>query len=178
MIILITGRPGIGKSTICSKLITNLKDHNIVIGGLITPEVRRNNARIGFKLVDLLSGKEEYLAHISHPSSVKVGRYYVNLIALEHIGVAAIMQASVDADVIIIDEIGPMEIKSKIFFETLLNTITNKKSFVIVVHWRLKSLLINLLPKNQFKLYEVTVKNRDKLPSIILNDILSSTSEV
>ena len=82
------------------------------------------------------------------------------------------------ADVIVIDEVGPMEIKSKIFFETLLNTITDKKFFVIVVHWRLKSLLMNLLPKNQFKLYEVTVKNRDNLPSIILNDILSSTSEV
>jgi len=57
----VTGRPGVGKTTLCMKVYNALKDE-MVVKGFITREVREKGVRVGFKLVDLASGEESWLA--------------------------------------------------------------------------------------------------------------------
>ena len=54
MILLLTGAPGIGKTTAILKAVEMLKSRKkIIVGGMITKEIRKNDKRIGFQLIDL-----------------------------------------------------------------------------------------------------------------------------
>jgi nucleoside-triphosphatase len=86
------------------------------IAGISTREVRERNERIGFKITDLSSNKEGWLARISEGGGPRVGRYFVASKDLEEIGVGALSRAvEEDARLIIVDEIGPMEMTDPAF---------------------------------------------------------------
>ncbi|MEM2538511.1 MAG: NTPase, partial [Candidatus Methanomethylicia archaeon] len=140
MIIAITGRPGIGKSTVCLKVIDLLRNKGFKVGGVICPEIRECGVRVGFKVLDLISGKEGLLAHVKYSSPFTVGKYFVQLESFESVAIPALEDALNNADVIIFDEIGPMELKSKKVLD-LLSFISNNvnKPLLIVVHWKIGS---------------------------------------
>ncbi len=58
-ILLITGPPGIGKTTILLKTVTILKERGLNVGGMLSREVRENGARVGFEILDLTSEKRD-----------------------------------------------------------------------------------------------------------------------
>ncbi|MEM2136586.1 MAG: NTPase [Candidatus Methanomethylicia archaeon] len=170
MIIAITGRPGIGKSTVCYKVINLLKEHGFIVGGIICPEIRKNGVRIGFKVLDLISGREGLLAHINYPSQIRVGKYYVQLKSFEDVAIPALSSAVKVADVIVFDEIGPMELKSDKVLRFLSSSID--KPIILVVHWRIGEEKLRKIVRGSFSFFEVTFKNRDDLPKMIFNAIL------
>src|SRR5665647_549633 len=114
-ILILTGAPGVGKTTVLTKTVDGLKMKGVRVGGMITREVRENNVRVGFEILDLTNNKHGWLAHINGQGSPQVGKYHVNLNDLENIGAAAIAQAIEKCEVIAIDEIGPMELFSQKF---------------------------------------------------------------
>jgi len=173
MLIFITGRPGIGKSTVCKRVIDALKSLNLRVGGVICPEVRVGRSRVGFKIIDLLSSSEGWLAHVNLKTGVRVGKYGVNLRDLESIGVNAILNALSSADVIVIDEVGPMELKSKSFQKAIYTAFKSAKPVIAVIHWRLSRALQRTFSNLNPKVYEVTLQNRQKLHQVILKEILA-----
>ena len=108
-VLLITGAPGVGKTTLLQKIVDELRDKGIMVGGMVSVEARRNNIRVGFEILDLQSGSKGWLAHINGlgPS---IGKYHVKLQDLEGIGAKAINDAAETCQVIAIDEVGPMEL--------------------------------------------------------------------
>ena len=62
MILLLTGSPGVGKSTVVSKVVLRLKSAGIIVGGCTTAEKRRGGARVGFEVRDLTTGRTGELA--------------------------------------------------------------------------------------------------------------------
>ena len=91
MIILLTGPPGIGKTTAIMKAVEALKARKgLKIGGMITREVREGGKRVGFQIIDLVSNRTGWLAHINQPEGPKISKYRVNLRDLEEIGVKAL----------------------------------------------------------------------------------------
>ncbi|HDO19908.1 MAG: NTPase [archaeon GB-1867-097] len=176
LIILISGKPGVGKSTVCRRVVDMLKQKNFRVGGIICPEVRFKGVRIGFKIVDVLSGSEGWLSNVNFNFPIKVGKYSVNIRDLETIGISAINRASKCSDVIIIDELGPMEMKSKAFFQAFLKVLETEKPMIIIVHKRLKNYIVKLFRSMNvtFKIFEVTYRNRDLLPSLIFNELFRS----
>ena len=84
---------------------------------MISSEIRESGERIGFQLEDISTHKVGILAHSKNraDSAPTVGKYYVNLTDIERIGAASIRNAASEADVVIVDEIGPMELKSTQF---------------------------------------------------------------
>jgi nucleoside-triphosphatase len=111
-IILLTGPPGVGKTTLLSRLSSHCSQQGMVVGGMITQEIREKGLRVGFKLIDLSSGQEGWLARKDGYSRPKVGSYSVVVEDLETIGVRALETAKDKADLVVIDEIGPMEMTS------------------------------------------------------------------
>src|SRR2546421_1782737 len=110
--VLITGRPGSGKTTLIKRIVDNLPSRGAA--GFYTEEIREHGARVGFKIVTL-DGQEAVLAHVDFTTPARVGKYGLDLSAVEGIGVSAIRTAIREQRLVVIDEIGPMEIRSPVF---------------------------------------------------------------
>ena len=93
-VLLLTGAPGVGKTTVLIKTVDALKAKGVSVGGMISREAREGNVRVGFEIIDLTNGKHGWLAHINQKSGPQVGKYHVNLADLEKIGAAAITRRS------------------------------------------------------------------------------------
>jgi len=72
--IFLTGRPGVGKTSVLLRVIKRLKNHGLRVGGMISQEARRGATRVGFRLIDITSGRSGWLAHIHEESGPSVGK--------------------------------------------------------------------------------------------------------
>jgi nucleoside-triphosphatase len=129
-ILLLTGSPGIGKTTTLTNAIELLKAKGVSVGGIVSREVREGSARVGFEIVDLTSGKHGWLAHVNQQGGPQVGKYHVNLEDLEGIGAKSIIEATEKCSVVAIDEIGPMELYSSKFKQAVKQAFDSGKPVI------------------------------------------------
>ena len=120
--ILLTGAPGSGKTTALKKIISRL---TVKSGGFYTQEIRDAGVRVGFKIVTL-DGQEGILSHIEIKGQPRIGKYGVNLEAIDAVAVASIRRAKEEASIIILDEIGPMEILSETFCQVVMEILESE----------------------------------------------------
>ena len=120
---LLTGQPGTGKTSLIKQAIAGMKGK---AGGFYTEEIRSQGARQGFKLVTL-NGQTAVLAHIYFHSPYRVSKYGVDVDSLDKVGVSALNQATQECDLVVIDEIGKMELFSAKFREAVLNILNSRK---------------------------------------------------
>ena len=99
--VLLTGRPGCGKTTLLKRVVNNLRRR---AGGFCTEEIRDGGMRTGFKIVTL-DGVEAVFAHVDFKTPDRVGKYGLDLSALERIGVGAIRQAIRARQLVVMDEV-------------------------------------------------------------------------
>ncbi len=159
-VIFVTGQPGVGKSLLVLEIIRQL---GIKVGGIITPEIRKNG-RMGFKIVDLMDGRSGTLASVD-TKGPKVGRYGVNINDIEHIGVRAIERALSNPaiNLIVIDELGRMEMISENFKRVIEKAIDSGKDCLIVLH---RSYVARYGKRGQ--LFILTKQNRKKVKEQII----------
>ncbi|MCP8304427.1 MAG: NTPase [archaeon] len=175
---LITGNPGVGKTTVLMETIHIIRAHGYAIGGMLCREVRVKGERTGFELMDVASGRKGVLASIKLNTGPKLGRYRVNLIDLAEIGVKGLLNAIDFCDVIVCDEIGPMELFSPDFRRAVKVVVESGKPILGIVHKRLNDPLIQELKSKPFvEVIEVTEDNRVKLPKILAERILSKVED-
>ena len=91
-------------------------------GGFYTEEIRTWGVREGFRLVTL-DGEDTILAHVNIHSPYRVSKYGVDIDALERVGIPALHKAVQQRDLIVVDEIGKMELFSADFRETVARMI-------------------------------------------------------
>jgi nucleoside-triphosphatase len=120
---LLTGVPGSGKTSLLKEVLAQV---SASAGGFYTEEIRFGGARHGFKIVTL-DGQSATLAHIDIQSPYRVSKYGVDLAALEQVAVPAITKAIGECDIVVIDEIGKMELFSRSFREAVLEAIASGK---------------------------------------------------
>ena len=168
-VLLVTGSPGVGKTTVLLRVVEALKARGYSVGGMVSREVRSCGKRSGFEVLDLADGRRGWLAHVSQKSGPQVGKYRVNLEDLNSIGAKAIMEAVDKCDVIAIDEIGPMELFSEKFKEAVRRAVEGGKLVVGVVHWKARDRLIEEVKKREdTEVFVVTYENRNKLHETII----------
>ncbi len=169
----ITGAPGSGKTTIVLKLVEILKRMGFSVGGIYTREVRSSGIRVGFEIVDIATGRVGKLAWVGYGSGPRVGKYVVNLKGLEEFGVRAIESVN-KFDVVVVDEVGPMELKSHRFKEAVRKLLAKDKPIVLTIHHRASDELLGEIRKLVGgKSIVVTPDNRDKLPAELADNIKS-----
>jgi nucleoside-triphosphatase len=122
-IFLLTGSPGIGKTTMLLKIVEALKAKGCSVGGMVSREVRDGGTRVGFEILNLKTKERGWLAHVNQKTGPQVGKYRVNLEDLNNVGVGAIISAVKDCDVVAIDEIGPMELFSEKFKQAVKDAV-------------------------------------------------------
>lgn len=171
--IFLTGPPRIGKTTVVLRVVDELRAGGVKVGGMISEEIREMGVRVGFRIIDLDSGAKGILAHINQRSGPPVGKYKVCLEDLEGVGVKAILNACERADIIVIDEVGPMELYSSAFKNAVLRALDSGKTVLGTIHYRVSSEFTNTIRgRADTSIIEVTYENRDWLPKAIANELL------
>ena len=103
---------------------------------MITREVREGDQRIGFKITDLSSGAQGWLARIGHSIGPRIGKYSVDSEDLEEIGVGALKRAAEgSAGLVLVDEIGPMEMTSRPFRDALAKLLSHRGIVIATVKY-------------------------------------------
>lgn len=148
--ILITGPPRRGKSTLISKLIEYYNNEkNYTIHGFLTPEIREKGDRIGFDIVDIYSGKTSQLARVGDfKTKYKLGKYNVFIQEFDKYIEDNLSLEEKTIDLIVIDEIGKMELFSDKFQDFIKNIFSLKISILATIGLKLshplKTYLLNL----------------------------------
>ncbi|MDG6909630.1 MAG: NTPase [Nitrososphaerota archaeon] len=171
---IVTGPPGVGKSTLISRVVMKLKSAGVIVGGCTTAELRSGGTRVGFEVRDLTSGRTGELASVSSRFGPRVGRYRVNLQDLAKVGAAGVEAAAVRSEVIVIDEVGPMELVSPEFRRAVSACIDSSKPLLAVVHERLEDDIISELRSRAGEAYVLTVENRDEVADQIAAALLDA----
>jgi len=172
--IFITGPPGVGKTTAINRLYETLKLYGYNPGGFITYELRERGTRVGFIIKSLQDNREGILAHIKFSTGPQIGKYRVDVKALEEVGVRSVIDALKNdkVDIILIDEIGPMEMTSNKFKEAVNKVLDSEKPAVLTVHYRISTNLNKLFKTNrETKLYMMTRDNREAIPFVIWREL-------
>ncbi len=172
MKILITGKPGVGKTTVIKKVLQKLGNKAI---GFYTEDYRdpKTHRRKGFKVITY-NGKEEILADVDLKSEHRVSKYAVNVEGFEKLAIPILEKALKEKDkILVVDEIGKMEFFSEKFKNLIKEIMENPEIKVIATisqkdfHPLIKK--IKNLP--DVELIEVTWENRDTLPQKIISII-------
>ena len=165
----LTGEPGCGKTTVVRKVCEALEKRGNRPGGMISSEIRHGGVRVGFNLEDVLTHEVGILAHVDQQDGPRVGKYRVNLHDIERVGVTAIRRAIADSDVIIVDEIGPMELNSMPFILAVETALASPRHLVSTIHKRASHHLVTAIKSNStYQVLEITHENRDQLPVAII----------
>jgi nucleoside-triphosphatase len=155
--IAVTGSPGIGKSTLVGKVTART---GMRVGGVLARDKRYKDRRIGFELLDLASGEVGMLADETG-SGPQLGKYRVHPEDLDGLGARAIENA-LKCELIVVDEVGPMELTSHRFVSAVENAIASSRPMLVVLQeWSNHRLAKKI--RSTFKVITVTRENRDSL---------------
>jgi len=132
-------------------------------GGFYTEEIRQSGQRVGFKIITL-DGEEAALAHVDYTKQ-RVGKYEIDLHALESIGTEAIRIAVQARQLVVIDEIGPMEIRSRIFCDVANEALDSGKPILGTITARSFPFTNRIKKRHDVTLIEVRPNNREQLLS-------------
>lgn len=170
--VFLTGEPGCGKTTAVRRTCDTLKSRGVKIGGMVSAEIREKGTRVGFSLEDLATGQTGILAHVDQNEGPQVGKYRVNLADIERLGVTAIKRAIHESDVIVVDELGPMELKSMPFILAVEMALATPKHFIGTIHRRATHYLVSAIKTNPaYEILEFTEHNRDELPNQVIRRV-------
>ena len=164
--ILLTGPPGCGKSTVIEKLA---KQISRPVTGFFTREIKEGGKRFGFSIITL-DGKEGILAREDTRTSMRVGKYGVNIEELNRIAVPSMIPAKPDL-IVIIDEIGKMECFSPLFRETLIKVLDSENLVIGSIAQKGGVFIQKIKERADVLLVTVTDKNRDSLAADLLRQI-------
>ncbi|NOZ76736.1 MAG: NTPase [Euryarchaeota archaeon] len=167
MKVLITGKPGCGKTTLCEKVVDAIKAAGRPVGGMVSKEMREGRGRVGFKVIDVATGREGILAH-TEGKGPRLGKYRVNLHDLEDVGVGAMERAIDEGIFLVIDEIGPMELCSRRFIEIVERAFEADLDILATIHYRSRHPLVERLKgERENELMVMDEGNRDRFLACI-----------
>jgi len=165
--ILITGQPGIGKTTFIKKLAEELMD--LHPSGFYTTEIREAGIRKGFELISL-DGRKGILSHVDINSPYRVSKYGVDVERLE-IFLDSFSLLGPTTSIVIIDEIGKMECFSGKFRTLVRDILDSDKLLVATIALKGSGMIADIKKRDDVRLFQVKLENRDPLVSEILKDV-------
>ncbi|MFQ6673187.1 MAG: NTPase [Fidelibacterota bacterium] len=157
--LLVTGRPGVGKTTLVERVVKSL---NVPVGGFYTREIRDRDRRVGFSL-STWEGRSGIMSHVDFDSSFRVGKYGVNIQVVDNIGVPAIHDAMAVGKLIVIDELGRMELFSEKFQQAVAEALDSEVPLLGAIQERPHPFLDKIRQRPDVELISITLENRDAL---------------
>lgn len=163
-VLLLTGRPGVGKTTVVRKVAASLPGSRL--GGFYTEEMRVAGERRGFRLTTF-DGRQGVMASVDFRGRERVGRYGVDVAAIDELATAA-LALSPDVSVYLVDEIGKMECLSSAFVRAMRALLDSPKKIVATIGARGGGFIAEVKAREDAELLVVTPATRDGLPRRVL----------
>ncbi len=133
-VFVLTGEKDSGKTRLAEEISKALKSERLTVGGIIQSKVMRNNERYGYDLIDIRTQKSLPLCRIDAPDTGIVAgpfKFYPEGIRF---GVASLSIAKTkDCDIVIVDEVGPLEMKGEGWHEAVSNLLENYSGYLLIV---------------------------------------------
>ncbi|MFH1149195.1 MAG: nucleoside-triphosphatase [Actinomycetota bacterium] len=162
--LLLTGKPGSGKTTVIRSVLASRGD----AGGFFTGEVRETGVRTGFSITTL-DGRRGVLARKDLRSPVKVGPYGVNIEDVEGVAASALEDALENGSVrlLVVDEIAAMEIASERFRRAVIRALDDPRPVLGTIQIRSNQFLDLVRDRADVGVLHVTSANRDAMPGVV-----------
>ncbi len=156
--VLITGQPGCGKTTLIKKVARSL---SIPFCGFFTNEIRHGRRRVGFE-IESFAGDKAVMSHLDIKSPYRVGKYGVDIESMERIAAFEMEIALSENKLLIIDEIGKMELYSMRFKELILRVFQTKIPFLGTILYKPHPFCDRLKDSHGIKLLTLRMSEHDK----------------
>jgi nucleoside-triphosphatase len=162
---LLSGEPGTGKTTIIKEVLSKV---NKSAGGFYTEEIRSQGVRQGFKIITL-DGQNAVLSHTGVRSPHRVGKYGVDTDSMDKVAVPALKQAIQSNDIIVIDEIGKMELFSQPFKDAVIEALQSEKKVLGTIMLASHPWADKIKERPEVEVIIVTRFNRSDVTDKLLN---------
>jgi nucleoside-triphosphatase len=159
MNLFITGRSGIGKTTLIKELAQDL---GAKAGGFYTEEMRKGKTRVGFR-IKALDGKSGILASIYIDTKLRVGKYKVDLEDFERVALPSIENALKKDKIVLIDEIGPMELFSKNFKNIVLEALDSENPVIATIKLKGSKFIDTIKSRKDILIYTLSFDNKREI---------------
>ena len=170
MFILLTGPRHVGKTTACWKALPGLRATGLKIAGFVSPPILNGEGhKTGIELVDLTTGQRQKFARVAGPDETPtVGIYLVTDEATEWARGVLAAALTANADWLVIDEIGPLELHHNRGFAFALAPLADPERIpnaIVIVRPELARELAERVGRTDTVYVEVTDANRLEIPS-------------
>jgi nucleoside-triphosphatase len=169
--LLLEGRPGSGKTTAARRTAELLTEAGVSCTGFLTGEIRERGRRVGFE-IETLAGDRGVLAHVSLPGPPRVGRYGVDLGALERIALPVLR--SPGRGVVVVDELGKMELASEAFRDAVSELLERDTALLATVHVFRHPFTDALKGRPGIEIVRIARSSRDELPKRLVQRLASA----
>lgn len=170
MFILLTGLSGAGKTTACWKALPGLRSEGVKLAGFISPPLLdAAGSKAGIEMVDLTSGQHQTFARIvAADEAATIGVYRLLDGAVEWARGVLAAALVANADWLIIDEIGPLELhrgEGFVFALVPLADPVRVPNAIVLVRAALADELTDRLGRPDIVRVNVTRENRAEIPA-------------
>jgi nucleoside-triphosphatase THEP1 len=169
--LLLTGKPGVGKTTLIRRVVEGLPA-GVRVSGFLTGEVREGRERVGFR-IQTLGGEEGWLARKGLGSCHRVGRYGVDLEGFERIALPCLESGLSGDQLLVLDEIGKMEAFSSSFRRLVERAMDSSGLVLATIALRGGDWIRGIRERRDASVREVTRGNRDSLVEAIVAELMS-----
>jgi nucleoside-triphosphatase len=159
-ILLLTGVPGIGKTTLLRDVARRLAHRTL--RGFYTEEMREHGERVGFRLVTF-DGEQAVIAHIDFRGFPHVSKYGVDVAAIDAVA-TRVLTVWPGVDVYLVDEMGKMECLSASFVRAMRALLASDKVIIATIAAKGAGFIAEVKKRDDILLREVTRANRVELP--------------
>jgi nucleoside-triphosphatase THEP1 len=124
-VIIVSGDIAEGKTSLLVNLAQSLKKRSVAVGGLLSSRIIENEETVGYKLVSVETGEEHnYLRLKKVKESEGIGRFNINHSAIDWGRQLLSSNNTLDKDVVIIDEVGKLELEKNGWRNSLEKLLT------------------------------------------------------
>ena len=125
--------------------------------------------------MDIASDESAVLAHVDRDSGPSVGKYRVDVAAVDSLSETAFRCAFDEADFLVVDEIAPMEVESEVFIAEVRRALDSNIPMVAVIHPRSTTRFIGEVKRREdVSVLEVTGETRVELPDTLTEWVIAT----